>query len=100
MNEWRELKTLQEVAAAQAAGEEIECALGELGWRLWYGADWKDAWKFRARPKAETVTLRKALIRYKNGCEVVLEGNEKYVESFRHTFIGWLGDPVTYEVKK
>ena len=49
-NEWRDLKNLQDVAAAQAAGEEIECT-GEALWFPWDGNHWDKLMKYRARPR-------------------------------------------------
>ena len=49
-NEWRELKTLQDVAAAQAAGDEVEYLMGN-SWQLWGGSFWSSLGAFRARPR-------------------------------------------------
>jgi hypothetical protein len=91
MSEWKELKTLQEVAAAQADGEEIECDFDGIGWRFWLGEDWKDSWRFRSRPrkKVKQVVLREALFR----------SSEKYWTSWVESektfcnFVRWLDTP-------
>lgn len=51
MNDWRELKTLQDVAEAQKNGDEIECRDEGGRWFLWAGVYWHTSWKFRARPR-------------------------------------------------
>lgn len=50
-NEWRDLPTLADVAAAQAAGDDIE-VLTDSGvvWCEWNYVEWEKKWKFRARP--------------------------------------------------
>ncbi len=98
MSEWRGLKTMQEVAAAQVAGDEIECDDGS-GWCAWDATIWYHDSKYRARPKAETVTLRKALFNDEQFGEFAYECTEKHANS-RPGFIRWLGDPVAYEVEK
>ena len=50
-NEWRELKTLQEIAEAQKNGDEIECRDDGGRWTPWAGEYWHTSWKFRARPR-------------------------------------------------
>lgn len=50
--EWTDLPTLQDVAAAQARGDEIHCFAAV--WERW-GGDWWDAdAQFRSRPKQKT----------------------------------------------
>lgn len=66
MSEWKELKTLQEVAAAQVAGEEVECAKAHVetqGWYAWDGVAWYKGQLYRSRPKkkVKTIVLREAL---------------------------------------
>jgi hypothetical protein len=47
--EWKDLPDLQSVAAAQAAGQEIECeSLGS--WFGWTGSSWQMNCKYRSRP--------------------------------------------------
>lgn len=77
MNEWRELKTLQEVAEAQKNGEEIEIK-GAFGWFEWSGSCWSDECAYRSRPrkKTKTIVLREALI----------------LGPFGHYFIRWCSD--------
>lgn len=64
-NEWTELKTLQEVAAAQERGDEIEIRTKYVGWSQWMGYEWQHTWKFRSRPqkKVKKIVLREALMR-------------------------------------
>ena len=51
MNDWRELKTLQEIVEAQKNGDEIECTGDGGRWTPWAGEYWHTSWKFRARPR-------------------------------------------------
>lgn len=94
MSEWRELKTLQEVAAAQANGDEIEVRLAGA-WVCWPRNKWRDDDEYRARPKAETVTLRKALFSNDLGFKWSFDCNEGYAKA-EESFVCWIGDPVTY----
>lgn len=48
-DQWVNLLTLADVAAAQAAGEEIEFQASR-DWNPWSGGIWNADWKFRARP--------------------------------------------------
>ena len=58
-NEWRELKTLQDVATAQAAGDEIEVMrIGDLDYSEWRGIAWSVSWSFRARPRPKTKKVK------------------------------------------
>ena len=50
MSEWRELPTMADVAAAQAAGDEIEYLYCGR-WVAWYGTTWDLYRDFRARPR-------------------------------------------------
>ncbi len=101
MSEWRELKTLQDVAAAQANGEEIQLLnVVSDNWEVWMQYAWHSTAKYRARPKAETVTLRKALFDDADQWGVcAYECTEEHAR-LRPNFVCWLGEPVTYEVKK
>ena len=56
-NEWRDLKTLQDIAAAQAAGDEIEYFLGGR-WKAWQGVTWNVCRQFRARPRQKTEKIK------------------------------------------
>ena len=62
MSEWKLLKTIQDVSAAQAAGEEIEYfTLDSEVWCLWFGKVWDSEWQFRSRqpqPKTKKVKLQ------------------------------------------
>ena len=53
MSEWRELKTLQDVAAAMDFGDEIQID-GYSGWENWEGTTWIFNMKYRARPRPKT----------------------------------------------
>ena len=48
-NEWRDLPTMADVAAAQTAGDEIQSAYVDA-WVVWNGKAWSALWSFRARP--------------------------------------------------
>lgn len=91
--EWKELKTLQEVAAAQAAGEEIQVNYYDsVGWHVWDGFCWKDQWKYRSRPKPRTkkIVLREALRATENFYWTAWysEGTD-----FERGFVRWLDTP-------
>ena len=61
-NEWRDLPSMADVAAAQAAGDEIEYKNAMTSWNTWNEEWWNDDAKFRARPaqpKMKKVTLCK-----------------------------------------
>lgn len=49
-NEWRDLPSMADVAAAQAAGDEIEYKNAMTSWNTWNEDWWNDDAKFRARP--------------------------------------------------
>ena len=65
MSEWRELKTLQDVAAAQAAGDEIEVGSDHVGaawaWYKWDGEYWASDSPYRARPRQPKMKKLKML---------------------------------------
>ncbi len=97
--EWRELKTLQEVAAAQAAGEEVQVS-SEGRWAEAKLDMWHCRYLYRARPKVKTVTLQKAMFDDKDQWGVcAYECTEEHAR-LRPNFVCWIGEPVTYEVKK
>ncbi len=98
MLEWRDLPTIQEVAAAQAAGDEIHRDAG-TGFMGWDGTYWASNWKFRSRPRkpaTKTIVLRRAL----------LNGNGEYTAtafsdfdwSENEYFVMWLPGEESYEV--
>ena len=99
---WRYLKSLPEVAAAQAAGNEIQerGTTNILGWVQWLGCycPWYE-YRARASSKKETVTVRKALFRSSSGGEWTRECSEANAKN-DPLFVGWIGQPVTYEVTK
>ncbi len=61
MTEWRPINSLQELAAAQAAGDEVEDRYFPLcPWRGWEQNEWNSAYEYRARPKDPYAELKKA----------------------------------------
>lgn len=72
MTEWTELKTLQDVAAAQARGDEIQ-VYGVATWVPFEGKQWFASSDYRSRPakKTKTIVLREALFR---GLSLVVTG--------------------------
>ena len=75
--EWIELKTLQDVAKAQADGWEIEIDQGD-GWERWAETIWSDDWEFRARPAQPKTKIVKSLcMRYR------ANGNLVWIDSSR-----------------
>ena len=49
-NEWRDLPTMADVAAAMDVGDEIQVD-GYSGWEEWYGTMWALNMQYRARPR-------------------------------------------------
>ena len=49
--EWRELKTLQDVAEAQKNGDEIEVSDDYVSWKSWFEKSWHFSARYRARPR-------------------------------------------------
>ncbi len=99
--EWRDLPTMQDVAAAQAAGDEIHVKVdGPKGaWFLWDGSCWLGDQKYRARPHkpaTKTVTLRRALLVKSDGTYGTLEGDEDFSKA--NNFVMWLPGEETVEV--
>ena len=66
MSEWRELPTMADVAAAQAAGDEVEYLMGN-SWQLWDGSFWSSVGAFRARPRQPATKMIKMLCWFING---------------------------------
>lgn len=58
MSEWRYLPTLADVAAAQAAGDEIEVGSDDTGWCRWNQQHWFMSNKYRARAKPKVRKIR------------------------------------------
>lgn len=56
--EWKELNTIQDVAAAQAAGMEIELKIGAGHWLPWIGKHWSFDCDYRARPRKPKELVR------------------------------------------
>ena len=99
-NEWKDCSSLQELAAAQARGDDI------MEWRessghTWNGTVWGQWNQYRcrpAKPATKTVTLRKALLRDSDGRYYTSEGSCSYKND--RFFVCWLGDPYIVEVPK
>ena len=69
-NEWRDLPTVADVAAAQAAGDEIEFRSDVVGagvWYEWNGLYWDKDTKYRARPRPKTKKVKSLCWRDKHG---------------------------------
>lgn len=99
MTEWTELKTLQEVAAAQARGDEIEYIsdAGNLKYekfKPWDGRGWYATYEFRSRPrkKTKTIVLREALFNLGNGIYKTEWTTAPREQSSVH-FVHWLDTP-------
>lgn len=89
MSEWKVLKTLQEVAAAQAAGDEIQREV-DYGWERWNGAYWSSMYNLRSRPKQnEVIQLRKGLFGSPSAGYDVRQCTEQYAEGCSN-FVQWL----------
>jgi hypothetical protein len=95
--EWKDLPTLQDVAAAQAAGEEIELyyKFSET-WHPWDGTIWEAQSKYRSRPvlKTRTIVLREAVCRALQGPYWL----SWFSEEPEHVFVKWTGNERTEEV--
>lgn len=98
--EWRDLPTMQDVAAAQAAGEEIQVKTGSQGWGDWNGLFWQDCYNFRSRPRKQTKTivLRRALITQDGYYTEVAASDLDYSASAK--FVMWLPGEEIVEVPK
>jgi hypothetical protein len=67
--EWKDLPTLQDVAAAQAAGDEIQW-MGSLdmSYETWGGAMWAKSALYRSRPVPKTRKVKR--LAYDDGYEL------------------------------
>lgn len=94
MNDWAELKTLQDVAAAQARGDEIEISLHGNQWQLWGGWYWGNDRFFRSRPKkkTKTIVLREALFNIGAGVYKTEWTTDEREQRSVH-FVRWLDTP-------
>lgn len=97
---WTDCSTLQELAAAQARGDEIDVYVrGE--WSIWDETVWNEREEYRCRPaqpKIKTITLRKALLRDSDGRYYTSDGScSRKSDRF---FVCWLGDPYIVNVPK
>jgi hypothetical protein len=98
MSEWRELKTLQEVAAAQAAGEEIEFKSSET-WnptffdsgRIFYESSYQ--WRSRPKKKTKTIVLREALFIQRDPDRGYSTNWASEKGELHSNFIRWLDTP-------
>jgi hypothetical protein len=94
MSEWRELKTLQDVAEAQKNGEAVQTRYPDDDkWQEWAEVDWHGSRDYRSRPekKVKTVVLREALMRTYEEFSVVW-CSEEYVKG-HPAFVRWLDTP-------
>ena len=66
-NEWRDLPTMADVAAAQAAGDEIEVNVPNCGWEPWVETMWHELNQYRARPRKPKMKKVKMLCWFING---------------------------------
>lgn len=99
MGEWKDLPTMQDVAAAQAAGEEIEAyLLGQDGWKSWKANAWDASAAYRSRPRKQTktVVLRRALLQTGNSYYSTIPSSIDY--STGNTFVMWLSGEEIVEV--
>ncbi len=100
-NEWRDLPTLPDVAAALTAGDEIQLRFNGA-WVEWLGTSWRKDSLYRARPRkpaTKTIVLRRALVRNDAyDSESVLTTPDDISTDKR--FICWLPGEETYEVEE
>ncbi len=99
MTEWRDLPSLPDMAAALAAGDEIEYKNATLGWTGWNVNAWFADWEYRARPRkpaTKIVVLRRALFRSGGDGFYPIEGTADF--STYKNFIMWLPGEETVEV--
>jgi hypothetical protein len=62
MSEWKELKTIGQVAEAHEAGMEIEVNHDcHIGWQSWAGTVWYSSAKYHARPRKPKMVKVKSL---------------------------------------
>ncbi len=98
MSEWRDLPTMQDVAAALAAGDEIIYSTKQGEWGPWEGRYWHANNKFRARPRkpaTKEIVLRRALL--SSGEDFYpIEGTADF--STYKNFVMWLPGEETVEV--
>jgi hypothetical protein len=96
-NEWVPLLTLQEVAAAQARGDEIETRVGNVwDWRPWYPECWdcKSNYRSRHRKKTKTVVLCEALVAFKDSGWFLVQGEKEAItDIYGNQGIKWLDTP-------
>ncbi len=101
--EWINLPTMQEVAEAQKNGWEIETDNAGLVFRTWYGVQWDDSWRFRARPRQpekKRIVLRRAL-RYDRVSNYYWATElSTYDYSKCDDFICWLDGEEVVEIKR
>lgn len=95
MSEWTELKTLQEIAAAQARGDEIEFYdAASCIWHSWSGVAWYGTKSYRSRPKKKTkvVVLREGLFCYRK-VEYFTRWTSDFITGRDEFFVRWLDTP-------
>ncbi len=100
MTEWRDLPTLPDVAAAQAAGDEIERRSKISGrWETWDGNAWDASAMYRARPRkpaTKTIVLRRALLKENGNYWTPSPSTEDYSQNIY--FVMWLPGEEVVEV--
>lgn len=91
-SEWTKLNTMQEVAAAQARGDEINSLACNRGWIEWEGTWWAsdNLFRSRSRPKkkTKTVVLREALRKH-NDYYWTEFCTEEFDPAFPYSFVKW-----------
>ncbi len=92
--EWRELKTLQDLAAAQAAGDEIEVRVMGSNFEMWHGYAWHYDYAYRARPKDPYAELKAAA---NDPTKQIRYGGNWYDSSI--TTWMWNAHPSEYEIR-
>ncbi len=102
MTEWCDLPTMQDVAAAQAAGDEITVRIDERSaWLSWVGNCWREDLNYRARPRkpvTRVVVLRRALMRELLSDNYYGTNPTSIDYSSREGFVMWLPGEETVEV--
>ena len=101
MTEWTELRNLQDVAAAQARGDEIEYKFNPAveEWYPWVDKlGWAKTWFLRSRPRKRTKTIViREWLSLLHGCYTYFWTSESDA-SKSSSFIRWTGNERTEEV--
>jgi hypothetical protein len=94
--DWVPLLTLQDVAAAQARGDEIEVEHPREPLTIWVGKSWSANASYRSRPrkKTKTIVLREALIDFKDSGWFLVKGEKEAITRiYGGQVIKWLDTP-------